>query len=143
MRGRFAVLAVTLAACVPGPVMTSGPESLRSVSPKPAADVYACAFAKINQLGYTVKDANRDSGLIKAERLNPDFRNANGGAAGPATEEITAAVFPESSSTSLRVTVGARTPAAALNPSAGERSDATSLANECGGRVVEALAPAK
>ena len=44
------------------------PRSFSRPTPKSASDVYACAMGHLNVAGYTIIDANKEAGFIKAEK---------------------------------------------------------------------------
>lgn len=42
----------------------TGPVSYLSATPKTLDDAYSCALAKVNELGYTITNTNKDAGFI-------------------------------------------------------------------------------
>ncbi len=55
---RAALVAVIATGCATGPV------SFVSLTPRLAGDTYSCALRKVNELGYTVSNTNKDAGFI-------------------------------------------------------------------------------
>jgi hypothetical protein len=47
---------------------SSAPVSFSSTTPQPLEAAYGCALRKVNQLGYTVTNTNKDGGFINAEK---------------------------------------------------------------------------
>lgn len=47
---------------------SSAPISYSSNTPTPLDGTYACALSKINELGYTLSNTNKDAGFIQAAR---------------------------------------------------------------------------
>lgn len=64
MRRRISVVSAltVLAACNTGPI------SFNSMAPKPMPDSYACALGKVNEMGYTVTNTNKEAGFITADK---------------------------------------------------------------------------
>jgi hypothetical protein len=67
MRVRPAVLTVVtivllLAAC------SSAPISYFALTPQPADGAYACGLRKVNELGYTITNTNKDAGFITGDK---------------------------------------------------------------------------
>lgn len=58
----LAALPAMIVAC------SSAPISYSSTTPKPLDATYGCALSKINQLGYTIANTNKDAGFIQASR---------------------------------------------------------------------------
>lgn len=58
-------------------------QSYDAVVPRPQPDVYSCVLQQVNMAGYTVQDANREAGFIRAEKQ----------ASGFFTEVLTGATF--------------------------------------------------
>lgn len=44
------------------------PISYFSLTPRPSGDAYTCAVQKVNELGYTVTNTNREAGFITADK---------------------------------------------------------------------------
>lgn len=42
----------------------TAPISYLAATPKPAPDAYSCALAKVNELGYTITNTNKEAGFI-------------------------------------------------------------------------------
>ena len=61
-RAALSVSTITVVACGGTPI------SFASVTPQPAADAYACALSKVNELGYTVTNTNKEAGFITADK---------------------------------------------------------------------------
>lgn len=105
MRKLVALLAVgTLTACGGKPV------SYFALTPQLAPDAYSCALRKVNELGYTVKDANRDAGFITADKQTTGaLRKALMG--NEDHDQLTVSVFDdaESQKRKMRVTAAATT----------------------------------
>jgi len=67
MRCTFLLLAVILfAGCLH---MTGAPISFTAPTPQTTADAYSCALRKVNELGYTITNANKDAGFITADKI--------------------------------------------------------------------------
>jgi type IV pilus biogenesis protein CpaD/CtpE len=47
---------------------SSAPVSFSSTTPQPLETAYGCALRKVNELGYTVTNTNKDGGFINAEK---------------------------------------------------------------------------
>lgn len=58
----IAALLVLVAACA------ARPESFVTRTPTPTGDAYTCALRMVNQLGFSVVNADREAGFINAER---------------------------------------------------------------------------
>jgi hypothetical protein len=58
----IAVLLCSVSACATSPI------SFLVASPQPADAVFACALRKVNELGYTVTNSNKDAGFIAAQK---------------------------------------------------------------------------
>lgn len=56
------VAALLLAGCKTTPV------SYFAITPQPIGDAYSCALRKVNELGYTVTNTNREAGFITADK---------------------------------------------------------------------------
>lgn len=57
-------LVLTAVACVP----PSGPVTYVAPAPATAESAFACAYRTINEMGFTVTNADRDAGFISAEK---------------------------------------------------------------------------
>lgn len=64
MSRRLLVLTILLfaGACKTAPI------SYFAVTPQPAADAYTCALRKINELGYTISNTNKEAGFITGDK---------------------------------------------------------------------------
>lgn len=93
-------VAVGIAAC------SSAPISYSSTTPKPLDAAYACALSKINELGYTVTNTNKDAGFVQASRhTSSGFSEALSGA--KTFDFLTVAIFDAANGgKTLRVTAG-------------------------------------
>ena len=64
MKRILLVLAVTsIGGCV-----SSAPISYMAATPETGDAAYSCALAKLNEIGYTITNANKDAGFIAADR---------------------------------------------------------------------------
>ena len=59
-------LAVPLAGCLH---MSGVPISFTAPTPQTSADAYSCALRKVNELGYTITNANKEAGFITADKV--------------------------------------------------------------------------
>ena len=62
---RTAISAISMVALVD---CSSSPISYFASSPIPQDGLYTCALRKVNELGYTVTNTNKEAGFITAER---------------------------------------------------------------------------
>ena len=62
MRRSSPFLALILAGCATAPV------SYLVAAPQPSDAAYACALRKVNELGYTVTNSNKEAGFISADK---------------------------------------------------------------------------
>lgn len=81
------------------------PRSFSQPTTRAASDVYSCAMGHLNVAGYTIMDANKEAGFIKAEKKTSGVgRVVMTGQ--NLFDQMTVAVFedPSSRKTTLRVT---------------------------------------
>ncbi len=109
---RLLVLSVTAAACT-----SVYGNQYRTESALEPATVFDCVQAKVNALGYTVQDANRDAGLVRAKTAQPTGMKLDGT---PFFDEVTVSITKDAGS--------GRT---VLNVTATKRADADSLLAAC------------
>jgi hypothetical protein len=57
-----AAIILTVGAC------STSPESFTIRTPSPSNDAFTCVQRKINELGFTVENADRDAGFLRASR---------------------------------------------------------------------------
>lgn len=83
-----------------------GPISYLATTPAPVTDAYACSLRKINELGYTVSNTNREAGFITGEKSTTGkFSRAMTGS--QYTSILTVSVFDDPSSKGRRIRVSA------------------------------------
>lgn len=61
-------LMMVLSAVIGAGACAGGPSSYVVAAPQPQDAAFACALAKVNELGYTVENSNKESGLIVATK---------------------------------------------------------------------------
>lgn len=134
MRRPFALLVVLLIGCQTTPV------SYFSTTPQPIPDAYSCALRKVNELGYTVTNTNREAGFITADKQTSGvFTKAFTGA--EYHDVITVSIFddPSAGGRKIRVTSGSSnrqssllgTSSENIAPSDKGQKDANALLSAC------------
>jgi hypothetical protein len=83
---------------------SSAPISYSATTPKPLDASYACALSKLNELGYTLANTNKDAGFIQANRQTStgvsEFLNSR-----KSFDQLTVAIFDAApGSKTMRVT---------------------------------------
>lgn len=137
MRSTAPLLVLLAAAC------SSAPISYMSTTPAPESSAYECALRQINEMGYTVTNADKGAGLIAAEHQTSsgvgEFMSGK-----KYRDVLTVSIFDAADSTKgrrLRVTA-AQTTEAALTlfgnasksqtaPSKSGKADAAALLHAC------------
>lgn len=117
MRFVATALLSMLAACA-----IVSPKQYRSSTTLTPVATFDCAQAKLAGLGYTIQDANREAGFVRARETEPSNIRLNGELY---YAEVTISVVtdPRSQKTTLNVT-------------ATEKAHATAILAACGGEVV-------
>ena len=127
--------ALAIAGCQTTPV------SYFSTTPQPIGDAYSCALRKVNELGYTVTNTNREAGFITADKQTTGmFTKAFTGS--EYHDVITVSVFddPASGGRKIRVTAGTSdhqssllgTSSNNIAPSDKGQKDASTILSTCG-----------
>jgi len=130
---------------------SSAPISFISTTPAPLERGYACALSKVNELGYTLSNTNKDAGFIQA------VRHTSGGLgealSGKKTyDQLTIAIYdaPEGGKT-MRVTAGtteqsrgllARSSESSTAPSSKAKAHAVTILNACAPGAVKQVGDA-
>jgi hypothetical protein len=103
MQARQAFLAIGpfLAAC------SSAPISYFALTPQPSDGAYACGLRKVNELGYTVTNTNKEAGFITGDKQTSGAL-AKAFLGTELHDQITVSVFDDAASNSrkIRVTTG-------------------------------------
>jgi hypothetical protein len=128
-------IAWTLAACANGPI------SYLAATPQSSADAYSCAVRKVNELGYTITNTNKDAGFVTGTKqtsgLGTQFLTGS-----QYHDQLTISVFdqPNSPERQMRATTGRIDQRASLfgtsttgvKPSSIGISDANAVLMACG-----------
>jgi hypothetical protein len=70
MRGLACAVAAPTLGLVLGGCAGARPQALQLRNPIPAGEAFTCALREVAALGYTLLDADREGGIIRAERQN-------------------------------------------------------------------------
>jgi hypothetical protein len=116
------------------------PVSYFSLTPQPSADAYTCAIRKVNELGYTVTNTNKDAGFITADKqMTGAMHKVLLGS--EEHDQLTVSIFddPATQQRKLRVTAAATTASSNLfgtktsakSPSDAAMADANALLSAC------------
>jgi hypothetical protein len=117
----------------------SGPISFLATTPSPAPDAYTCSLRKINELGYTVTNTNREAGFITGEKSTTGtFTRAMTGS--QYASILTVSIFDDAAARKIRVSAGQSrersnlftTSKSTEPPSDVGVADAKALLNACG-----------
>lgn len=100
MRSAPAALLLLAAACSTAPV------SYLVTTPQPTDAVYACALRKVNELGYTVTNTNKDAGFITGvKQTGSGFTQVMTGR--HTSDQLTVAIFTDAAGKkTVRATTG-------------------------------------
>lgn len=126
---------------------STSPISYFASSPTPQAGLYTCALRKVNELGYTVTNTNREAGFITAEhQTSSGFGEALTGR--KYHDILTISIFDEASGASRRIRVTAaqtqqtavlfgRASETGIAPTDKAKADANAILSECapGGKI--------
>jgi hypothetical protein len=135
------LLGALLAGC------SSGPRSFVAPTPQPIPDAYSCALSKVNELGYTVTNTNKESGFITGTKQTSGF-GTKFLTGSEYHDQLTVSIFDQQGSTerTIRVTAGRvdrrsnlfGTSTNAVKPTEAGVSDARVLLTSCGkGTITE------
>ena len=140
MKSLVAVIAaVVLTGCAAGPVM------YHTSTPNTADETYVCALRQVNELGYTVTTADKESARIVGQR---QFHNNSlpGIGGNVKRDEINVAIYPDSGGRTRKLRITASTEQEThtllstrihdLKPTDKVRADASAILNACGSGVV-------
>jgi len=131
------ILATAIAGCSSAPISYSAP------TPKPLDATYACALSKLNELGYTLSNTNKDAGFIQAAKQTSsglgEFLNSR-----KTFDQLTVAIFDAADGNkTLRVTAAtaqqkagtlfSKSSESGTAPSTTAKGHATALLSACTG----------
>jgi len=121
--------------------MSGAPISFTAPTPQTSADAYSCALRKVNELGYTITNANKDAGFITADKVTSSvaehlFTNSE------VFDRLTVSIFDAADgkgrtirATSAKTQVSTEAgniPPRSINPSGQGIADAQGLLLTCG-----------
>ena len=128
-------IAVVLSGCATAPI------SFLSSTPRPLDDAYSCALRKVNELGYTVSNTNKDAGFITGTKQTSGLgtKLLTGS---EYHDQLTVSIFDDSAAGGRRIRVTAGrvdqksnlfgTSTHAIQPSTAGIGDANTVLTACG-----------